>query len=445
MKLTSAALLLLIAMALCVVALAQEPAPQPTPPPPPVWGDEVLAVVDGEKITRRQVWWEMEQAWGGEVLDDLIAGMLVDEEAQRQGIKVGAPEVDAELARIKGEYDSEEDFRAMLHEKGQTLKGFRITIQRDLLIEKLLAKRMGIDDAGLQAYYEAHREQFARPRKVHLYDIVALTLEDAYRARERLASGERFTAVAADMSHDPTAEKGGDRGWVTPDDVLTSCVSEVVFTMEMGEVSDPVECGDHFHVFYAAGVRPRELLSFEAARPEIIRRLREERGISKEFYITLLKRNADIDVLWGPHAYMNQMYADLRLIKVMVDGERLDLPRPARILADGNLVVPGAVLLRAMGAELSWDTDTGILEARRGDVRIRLVKGIDIFAAGGQELKMKEAPFIEEGTMMISPRAPVEALGGSLLWNREENTLYIKSSPASEGATSTSADEMPFE
>jgi hypothetical protein len=40
---------------------------------------------------------------------------------------------------------------------------------------------------------------------------------------------------------------------------------------------------------------------------------------------------------------------------------------------------------------------------------------------------MKEAPVIEDGTMMISPRGPVEALGGSLLWNREDNALYVKS------------------
>ncbi len=411
-------------IAICVTGFAQEPtAAQPAAPPAPAWEDVVIAVVDGKPVTRKQVWWEMEQGWGGEVLDDLIVGMLVAAEAERQGVKVPGPEVDAELARIKAGYDSEAKFVEMLRDRGQTVKGFRITVQRDLLIEKLLAKRMGVDDAGLERYYDAHREEFARPKKVHLYDIVSLTLGAAYAARERLAAGEKFTAVAADVSSDPTAKLGGDRGWITREDVLCATVTDVVFAMEMGEVSDPVPCEDHCHVFYAAGVKPRELLSFEEARPEIIRALREQRGISKSFYLTLLKRDAKLDVTWPAHSYMQQAYADLSNISIVVDGEKLVLPRPARILASGNLVVPVAALLTGMGGEIDFNADTGILEVTRDGQRVRLVVGLKMFAAGSQELTMKEAPVIEDGTMMVSPRGPVEAFGGSLLWNREDNAL----------------------
>ena len=115
-------------------------------------------------------------------------------------------------------------------------------------------------------------------------------------------------------------------------------------------------------------------------------------------------------------------------IKVVVNGRRLDLPRPARILPDGNLIVPAAVMFTAMGATLEYTPETGVLEVTRGDVHLRLVKGAEVFAAGEREMKMKEKPVIEDGTMMISPRGPVEALGGSLQWNREENTLYVDSS-----------------
>ena len=424
MRLHWLAVLVCATIVMCATSFAQEPT---AAPPAPAWEDEVLAVVDGKPVTRKQVWWGMEQGWGGEVLDDLIVGMLVAAEAERQGIKVAGPEVDAELARIKAGYASEAKFVAALRSRGQTLKGFRITVQRDLLVEKLLARRMGVDDAGLQAYYDAHREQFARPKKVHLYDIVTLTLEAAYAARERLAAGEKFSAVASDVSRDPTAKNGGDRGWITREDVLCAPVADVVFAMEMGEVSDPIPCEDHCHVFYAAGVKPRELLSFEEARPEIIRALRDQRGISKDFYLTLLKRDAKLDVTWPAHSYLEQMYADLSNISIVVDGEKLALPRPARILANGNLIVPAAALRTAMGGAMDYNSDPGILEVTRDGSRTRLVVGLMIFATGSEERTMKEAPVIEDGTMMISPRGPIEALGGSLLWNREDNALYVKS------------------
>ena len=65
-------------------------------------------------------------------------------------------------------------------------------------------------------------------------------------------------------------------------------------------------------------------------------------------------------------------------------------------------------------------------------MRIRLVAGVNFFAAGGEELEMAETPRVEEGVLMMAPRGPVEALGGALLWNRAENALYIDSQPEEE-------------
>jgi len=87
--------------------------------------------------------------------------------------------------------------------------------------------------------------------------------------------------------------------------------------------------------------------------------------------------------------------------------------------------VPAAAVLGAMGATLEWDADAGILTATRGDSRIRLIVGVNILAAGEREVQMKEAPFIRNGVLMISPRAAIEALGCGLLWNRPSNTLYV--------------------
>ena len=83
-----------------------------------------------------------------------------------------------------------------------------------------------------------------------------------------------------------------------------------------------------------------------------------------------------------------------------------------------------------MGGAIDYNAETGILEVTRDGSRMRLVVGLKVFATGSEERTMKEAPVIEDGTMMISPRGPVEALGGSLLWNREDNALYVKSGTA---------------
>jgi parvulin-like peptidyl-prolyl isomerase len=408
--------IVLASVLLCATAAAQEPTEAQA---------RVLAVVNGQKITDTQVWWTMEQGWGGQILDDMITDLLVRQAGAEAGLKVSDIEVDEELARTKAEYPTQEAFDRMLREAGMTLKGFRMRIHRSLLVEKLLAKRAAIDEHSLRQYYEAHRADFTSTQKVHLFDIVTLTLEEAYAAREQLAAGEPFSTVAAEVSHDPTAREGGDRGWVTPDDVLVDKVREVVFSMQLGEISNPVQMEDHCHIFYAKEVQAGQTVSFEEAKPEITRLLREQKGVSEELYLSLLKQRAKIEIRWAPHAYLRQVYADLSRIKVVVDDERVALPRPAELLPSSNLMVPAVAVLRAIGAGIEWDEHTDVLTATRGEARIRLIPGFDILAAGERELKMKEAPVVRQGVLMISPRAPLEALGCTVLWNRSDSTLYV--------------------
>ncbi len=409
----------------CLSAWGQQDTPQPADQD----ADRALATVDGTSITESGLWWYMTQMAGGRLLDDLILSRLLAVEAEKQGVKVSGPEVDEALEVLKAEHDSEAGSARWLHETGQTLKGLRMYLHQELLVEKLLHQRMGLTEEGIREYYEAHLEESAESPQVHLLDIVALTIDDAFAARERLAAGDRFADVARTMSRDPTAAEGGDRGWITREDVLCDEVAEVVFAMQEGEVSDPVDCGDHYHVFYARQVKPGRQLDFDEARPQVIQRIRELRGISRELFIALLKRRAEIDVTWEDVSYLNEMYADIRAIKVLVADRRIDLPAPARLLPSSHLIVPAQVVLEAMGAEVTWTPESGVLEATRAGLRVRLVVGANFFAAGGEELEMAEAPRVDEGVLMMAPRAPVEALGGALLWNRAENALYIDSHP----------------
>jgi hypothetical protein len=103
------------------------------------------------------------------------------------------------------------------------------------------------------------------------------------------------------------------------------------------------------------------------------------------------------------------------------------MPTAPRLLENSHLIVPAVPLLEAMGAEVTWNGEAGVLEAVRDDTRLRLVLGAELLAVGGEEVRLKEVPRLVDGVLMVSPRGPVEALGGSLVWNRTKNTLYVSS------------------
>ncbi len=409
------------AMSLCTAVIAQD---NPSPPEEP---SRVLAIVEDTEISSDDLWWFMEQTRGGDILDELILSRLLDAEAKQKQINIGEPDVDEALARLREQYATEEEFSRWLAESGQTLKGLRMQLQQELLIDRLLEERMGLTDEGIRRYYESHPHEFTEEPRVRLLDIVTDTIADAFAARERLAAGESFAEVAREMSQDPTAKEGGDRGWLTPEDVRNADLREVIFELQEGEVSDPIEAVDHFHVLYAREAVPGRLPDLEEVRPQVIERIRERRGISEELFLALLKRRAEIEVRWPEHQHLNDYYADLSRIKVVVDDRRVEVPVEPRLLPNSNLIVPAQPLLEAMGADVAWSEEAGVLEVRRDGVTLRMVQGLDIMATGEEERRMPEPARREDGVLMISPRAPVSALGGELFWNRADNTLYVNS------------------
>ncbi|MFP4250122.1 MAG: peptidyl-prolyl cis-trans isomerase [Armatimonadota bacterium] len=411
---------------LCVAAVAQE-SEQPADVPAQDDTTDLLATVDGEPIDADELWWYMENTRGGQVLDEMIVRRLIMQEAEERGVKAGTPEVDEALDRIRQEHGVETGFERWLHENGQTEKGLRLELQQELLLDKLIRRHMGLTEEGIQRYYDSHPHEFTEAPRVHLLDIVTLTVDDAFIARERLAGGQDFAEVAREMSHDPTSEDGGDRGWITPDDVLCENVAEAIFALEEGEISNPVNCEDHAHVFFAREVEAGRQIPLDEARDAVIERIREVRGISEELYLALLKRRAGIDVRWEAAAYLNDLYAEERAVKVVVDGTRIDLAANPRLLPNSNLIVPIVGVLEAMGADVEWNSDAGVLEVERDGMRLRLVAGAAMMAVGGEEISLRETPRLIDGVLMASPRGPIEAIGGSLVWNRTENTLYVSS------------------
>jgi parvulin-like peptidyl-prolyl isomerase len=73
--------------------------------------------------------------------------------------------------------------------------------------------------------------------------------EDADKVVERLNAGEDFAVVAKEMSGDTaTKDKGGEKGWVTLEELETSYAAKV-FALDVGQRSEPLEGQGGFLIF----------------------------------------------------------------------------------------------------------------------------------------------------------------------------------------------------
>lgn len=93
------------------------------------------------------------------------------------------------------------------------------------------------------------------PAQAHVRQILVDNLEQAEKARQRLESGEDFVAVSRELSRAPNAMDGGELG-VFFKGSLPEEVDLVVFSLESGAISDPVQGHSGYHIFQVLEVIP---------------------------------------------------------------------------------------------------------------------------------------------------------------------------------------------
>lgn len=145
----------------------------------------------------------------------------------------------------------------------------------DALLEKDLRQEPG--DAEIARYYQAHRQDFARPERVRLRQILTADRKAAEEARRQIAAGTPFEEVSRRLSRGPRADGGGVQGELARGDLPPS-FADLIFALKPGEVSPVVPAEYGFHLFQVIEREPAEVVPLAAARGEILAKLRQQRA-----------------------------------------------------------------------------------------------------------------------------------------------------------------------
>lgn len=146
-----------------------------------------------------------------------------------------------------------------------------------LLADGLAGEKGEPGEAEVVRYYEEHRQQFARPERVRLRQILTEDRPAAERAVQELADGTDFADLARQLSRDPSASTGGYQGELSRED-LPPAFADVIFSLQPGEASPIVPADYGFHIFQVIARSPAGVVPLEEARGEILERLRQEQA-----------------------------------------------------------------------------------------------------------------------------------------------------------------------
>jgi parvulin-like peptidyl-prolyl isomerase len=407
------------------LAPSQPPRAVLTPPPPPA-SPPVLRI-NQQEITQDEV---TRFAWtrlGKRVLQELVDEVLVQRAAAARGLRVTPAEVEGRLQELATQAGGLQRLVAQRGVAGP--EALRAQVTTELLLKKLVEAAAQVTDAEAREYYTTHQMQFTTPTRLHLYEIVTDNVETAYQARRRISSGESFAQVAAALSTAPSAQKGGDLGWVTLDELPSPVLRRAAATLKMGEVSMPIPVDTKYYILMIDDTKPGEVKPFEEVKKDIVASLQAQRGATPQGVLMSLRRAAKIEVLVPPYKYLEQEYADLSRIKVAVNGQPLSLHEPPLRLPSGHFLIPAQPIFTALGCRLQWVPADKTLIITRGKTTVRLRLGSTQAEADGKPLSLPDPVQLRAGSLWLPARGVPEALGCTVRWLPVEYTLEFSAPP----------------
>ncbi len=227
-----------------------------------------------------------------EALDQAIEYKILYRQAELAGLKIDDKAIEERLQKIEKQYGTHEEFLKMIAEAGETMRDFRERLRKQVLAismglrkRKDFEKEAVISEAEMQAYYQAHKDEFSRAERVKVRRIflnAGNTPEEQARTKARIAAlreevlqGSDFAALARQYSQGPDAAEGGMVGWISRGDLVAE-LETAAFDLEEGGVSPVIKTEYGYQLLKADKKEEAGQLSYEEARTEIEPKLREK-------------------------------------------------------------------------------------------------------------------------------------------------------------------------
>jgi len=248
-----------------------------------VFAGDVLAVVNGEKITKQEInnvlkrqhmtYDQLPPKFRAKILDDIITQALVIQKAENSGIEK-TKLYKKELNIIKKQLA----YRLFLQNK---LKSFKIT------------------DQEAKSFYNKNKDiLFKRKEEIKARHILVRTKAEAMDIINKLKKipqsklDEEFAKLAQKYSIGPSGKMGGELGWFSKDKMIPA-FSKVAFSLKKGEFTlKPVHTRFGWHIIYVEDKKPAGYIPFNKVKNRIKNQLKVEK---LRAYIQNLKQKAKIE------------------------------------------------------------------------------------------------------------------------------------------------------
>lgn len=250
---------------------------------------EVVAETTVGEITKDDFYEELKDIAGESVLQNLIfTQVLADEYGD-----VSDEDIDDKIDEFKDQFGDQ--YPMWLQENGiqdDESASFRNQVGFIVLQEKAQFEGIEVSDEDVEEKFEEMKEN--DEHEIKASHILVEDQEEAEDIKKELDEDGDFAELAKEHSIDGSAENGGDLGFFTKEGMVPE-FSDVAFTLDVDEISDPVESEHGYHI-----IKVTEIADLEEMQDDIRLMMREQEAQENQEEISEridgLIEDADIDI-----------------------------------------------------------------------------------------------------------------------------------------------------
>ena len=253
-----------------------------------------VAIVNGQRITRRAFVNRLEQVTGEQVLSDLINEQLIGQAAKKAKVTVTSAEVEAEMEKLREQIGP--SFDSVLAQYGMTVEDLRKNMELNLLVFKVSTKDVTVSEDALMSFFEEHKSDYDQPEMVKASHILVETEEKAKEIKKKLAEGADFAELARSESTDPmSAAEGGDLGFFARGRMVAE-FEKAAFAMSPGQTSAPVKSEYGYHIIRVTDRKDAHEATFDDVKDDIERTIKGNQAKSAQALASELRLEADVTI-----------------------------------------------------------------------------------------------------------------------------------------------------
>jgi len=279
---------------------------------------EIVAEVNGDKITRSSLAAECLQLHGENELQELINKTLIRLECEQQKITITVEEINAEVTRMAQAVGMTSDQLLQLYEQQRNFSPeqyLQDVVWRVVALKKLAGPRLVVNEAELQEAYDSEYGPAVQARQI----VLASKNEAEVVLAELKQHPETFAAIAKNQSIDPVTQPyGGLMREIRRNTFGNPHVEKILFAMNPGEISPVIEVFAGYFAIYKCEAHLEPIsVDINAVRQRLVLKIRDTklRLVADEVFRELQNRSK-VQIVFGNPA----MYSQYPGVAALING-----------------------------------------------------------------------------------------------------------------------------